>query len=31
VLAGRTVSHPETEALGCFITDPALLRKHNHE
>jgi hypothetical protein len=31
VLAGRTVLHPETEALGCFITDPALLRKHDHE
>ena len=26
-----TVPHPETEALGCFITDPALLRKHDHE
>ena len=31
VLAGGNVLHPETEALGCFITDPALLRKHNHE
>jgi thiol-disulfide isomerase/thioredoxin len=31
VLAGRKVLHPETEALGCFITDPALLRKHDHE
>ncbi len=31
VLAGRKVPHPETEALGCFITDPALLRKHDHE
>ena len=31
VLAGRPVPHPETEALGCFITDPALLRKHDHE
>ena len=31
VLAGSTVPHPETEALGCFITDPALLRKHDHE
>ena len=31
VLAGRQVPHPETEALGCFITDPALLRKHDHE
>jgi AhpC/TSA family len=31
VLEGRTVARPETEALGCFITDPALLRKHDHE
>lgn len=31
VLEGRTVPRPETEALGCFITDPALLRKHDHE
>jgi hypothetical protein len=31
VLSGKPVLHPETEALGCFITDPALLRKHNHE
>ena len=31
VLAGGKVTHPETEALGCFITDPALLRKHDHE
>ena len=31
VLAGGKVPHPETEALGCFITDPALLRKHDHE
>jgi AhpC/TSA family len=31
VLAGRKVLRPETEALGCFITDPALLRKHDHE
>jgi len=31
VLAGKPVLHPETEALGCFITDPALLRKHDHE
>jgi hypothetical protein len=31
VLAGRKVLHPETEALGCFITDPASLRKHDHE
>ena len=31
VLAGGQVPHPETEALGCFITDPALLRKHDHE
>ena len=27
VLAGRSVSKPETEALGCFIADPSLLRK----
>jgi hypothetical protein len=27
LLAGRSVSKPETEALGCFIADPALLRK----
>jgi hypothetical protein len=31
VLSGKPVLHPQTEALGCFITDPALLRKHNHE
>ena len=31
VLAGGKVPRPETEALGCFITDPALLRKHDHE
>jgi len=31
VLAGGKVAHAETEALGCFITDPALLRKHDHE
>jgi hypothetical protein len=31
VLAGRPVAHPETEAIGCFITDPALLRTHRHE
>jgi len=31
VLAGRPVPTPETEALGCFIVDPALLRKHDHE
>lgn len=27
VLAGRAVSRPETEAHGCFIVDPAQLRK----
>jgi hypothetical protein len=27
VLAGRAVTKPETEALGCFIVDPASLRK----
>jgi hypothetical protein len=31
VLAGRPVAHPETEAIGCFITDPALVRTHRHE
>jgi hypothetical protein len=31
VLAGRAVQRPDTEAIGCFITDPALLRKHTHE
>jgi len=31
VLDGRKVPHPETEPLGCFITEPALLRKHDHE
>ena len=29
VLAGRRVAHPETEAIGCFITDPAQLRTHH--
>jgi hypothetical protein len=27
VLAGRPVPAPETEALGCYITDPASLRR----
>jgi hypothetical protein len=27
VLAGRPVPRPETQAVGCFIVDPALLRK----
>jgi hypothetical protein len=31
VLSGRRVQNPETEALGCYITDPALLRPHSHE
>jgi hypothetical protein len=31
VLAGRPVPHPETEAIGCFIVDPATLRTHSHE
>ncbi|HET9361889.1 MAG TPA: redoxin domain-containing protein [Vicinamibacterales bacterium] len=31
VLSGGKVPNPETEALGCYITDPALLRKHDHE
>lgn len=28
VLAGRPVPAPETEALGCYITDPASLRRN---
>jgi len=31
VLSGRAVPRAETEAIGCFITDPALLRTHSHE
>ena len=31
VLAGHSVPHPETESIGCFITDPTLLRTHSHE
>jgi hypothetical protein len=31
VLAGQRVLHPETEAIGCFITDPELVRTHAHE
>jgi AhpC/TSA family len=27
VLAGRAVPKPETDALGCYIVDPSLLRK----
>jgi hypothetical protein len=27
LLAGRPVPTPETEALGCYIADPASLRK----
>jgi hypothetical protein len=27
VLAGRSVPVPETEALGCYITDPASIRR----
>ena len=27
VLAGRSVPAPETEALGCYITDPASIRR----
>jgi hypothetical protein len=27
VLAGRPVPTPETEALGCYIADPASLRR----
>jgi hypothetical protein len=29
LLAGRPVARPETEALGCFIVDPASLRPHH--
>jgi hypothetical protein len=28
VIAGRRVATPQTEALGCFIVDPASLRRH---
>ena len=31
VLAGRPVPRRDTEPIGCFITDPALLRTHTHE
>jgi hypothetical protein len=31
VVTGRRVTHPETEPIGCYITDPALLRTHSHE
>jgi hypothetical protein len=31
VLAGRKVPNPTTEALGCFITDPAQLKGHHHD
>ena len=31
VLAGRKVESPETEALGCYITDPLSLKAHDHE
>ena len=31
VLAGRKVRTPKTEALGCYITDPALLRTPHHD
>ena len=27
ILSGRSVTRPETEALGCFIVDPAQVRK----
>jgi AhpC/TSA family len=27
ILAGRPVPNPETKALGCYIVDPALMRK----
>ena len=29
LLAGRPIAKPETEALGCFIVDPASLRPHH--
>jgi hypothetical protein len=29
LLAGRPIVKPETEALGCFIVDPASLRSHH--
>lgn len=29
LLAGRAIQKPETEALGCFIVDPASLRSHH--
>jgi hypothetical protein len=31
VLTGRRVAQPETEPVGCYITEPALLRTHSHE
>ena len=31
VLSGRPVPHPATEAIGCYLTDPGLLRTHHHE
>ena len=31
VLSGRKVKNPKTEALGCYITDPAVLRTHHHD
>jgi thiol-disulfide isomerase/thioredoxin len=31
VLSGRRVAQPDTEPIGCYITDPALLRTHSHE
>jgi hypothetical protein len=31
VLSGRAVAHPDTDPVGCYITDPALLRTHRHE
>ncbi len=27
VLSGAPVAKPETEAVGCYIVDPAVLRK----
>jgi hypothetical protein len=31
LLAGRPVPNPETQAIGCFIVDPSVVRKHDHE
>jgi thiol-disulfide isomerase/thioredoxin len=31
VLTNRNVPNPKTEAIGCYITDPAQLRTHHHD